>query len=354
MTERLTASDNVPKTRADLSELRKEADGVKQCFTQFSFQALIFSSAALGVIIQVGHNDTSRGVNFAALLVVVLILAVARIGTYKYATANRIYGFQLFIERLSHMSPDVRTRLTEARLDIGWEEAMRAWRIVQASVFEVLYETKRVGWRKILDKARIFRTINTPTPRHDLAVNDGSAWWSVESLTADTFLSDEKGGNVHVSYHGGSYLSTILNVLYVFVAAAFFPPIIALFTFLSAAFRANQLKGYIEFVAFFVLTAGFAVYSVHNCLFINRRRKLLETGLLSIHSCSIMWEAVAVAHQRAVRGHIGKHMTGYSMRVADQARLLLKGDWLENIHDWFDPINADYGCEPKRRAQAAK
>lgn len=53
----------------------------------------MFSTAVLGIIAR--YQVEVPLISLAAALVSVLLLAVARIGTYKYFTANRNYGYEL-------------------------------------------------------------------------------------------------------------------------------------------------------------------------------------------------------------------------------------------------------------------
>ncbi len=301
-----------------LSDLRKEADALKQCFTNFSFQALVFSAAVLGILVQ--YADRRPELKLSATLVAILIFAVARIGIHKYATANRIYGFQLFAERLSGMTEAKRASLTDATLDVGWEEAMRAWRIVQPTVFNALYTTGRLAW-------------NCPTARNIAAKSNG-AWWDVNSLIKKALpnihdaLRAERKKSVGVSYYAGSYLSTMLFVLYTFIYTSLGFVLfgsIELVNSRASAWRWASLPVAITLIA----------YSIHNIIFIDRRRRLLESGLLSIHSCSIMWEAVVVAHNRALKELGGSHLNGYTVNLVKQIDTLMSPDELENIHGWF-------------------
>ena len=168
--------------RYDLADLRKEADAQKQCFTQFSFQILIVSSAFLGLILRFGANAPE--IKLSSALVALVIVATARIGAHKYATANRISGFQLFIERLTNVSEAERPKLTDATIDVGWEEAMRAWRIVQASTFHALYEGDAHFGRVWLQWR------NSPKDRNDKAEEKHVAWWNVRSLIASNVKAE--------------------------------------------------------------------------------------------------------------------------------------------------------------------
>jgi hypothetical protein len=302
-----------------LSDLRKEADALKQCFTNFSFQALVFSAAVLGILVQ--YADGRPKLKLSALLVVLLIFAVARIGIHKYATANRIYGFQLFAERLSGMTEANREGLTDATLDVGWEEAMRAWRIIQPTVFNALYTTGKMAW-------------NRPTRRNKIAAKSNGAWWDVNSLIKKALPDIHDASRVEpkewvgVAYYAGSYLSTMLFVLYTFICTSLGFVVFGLIELVNSQASAWRW-------ASLPVAGTLIAYSAHNVIFIDRRRRLLESGLLSIHSCSIMWEAVVVAHNRALKELGGSHLNGYTGNLVKQISSLMDADQLENIHCWF-------------------
>jgi hypothetical protein len=119
-----------------ISHLRAEAHDVKDCFTKFSFQALAISTAAIGLILRFQHD--SSWVSLSALSVIILVMVVAKIGNHKYNTANRNLGFLLYLERMESLKYE-RPGIVVYNDSVPWEKAMRAWRIVQATVFAKTY-----------------------------------------------------------------------------------------------------------------------------------------------------------------------------------------------------------------------
>ena len=167
-----------------IKNLREEANNVKDCFTKFSFQGLAFSGLVLGYIAKEQvHNPF---ISLAGLLVVIVALTVARIGTYKYATANRHYGFELHLERTKGFPEEKLEGWREKYWYVGWEEAMRAWRIVQATIYNKIYITKG---------------INKDIPR---ITEDKYKWYNI-SINIK---------NDDINYHSGSYLKEMLRVLH--------------------------------------------------------------------------------------------------------------------------------------------
>ena len=73
----------------------------------------------------------------------------------------------------------------------------------------------------------------------------------------------------------------------------------------------------------------------------------METGLLSIHSCCIVWEATVLAHLCALRKLAiaekkegrPRSMHGYTNQIALEAREISKHatkihEWIENARNW--------------------
>jgi hypothetical protein len=131
------------KTRVDCEVLRAEAGHVKQCFTSFSFQALAVSVTVLAATFSI--MDRFSWAVYAPLPAVGLLMAVCRIGIFKYATANRNCGYELHLARVKHI--EASTALTQLSRwqpymrKIEWEEALRAWRVVQPTLFRSIYVT---------------------------------------------------------------------------------------------------------------------------------------------------------------------------------------------------------------------
>ncbi len=323
-----------------IRRLRDEATDVKDCFTRFSFQALVFSSVVLGAIAKLQPEEPVMGL--AALPVIVLLLAVSRIGTYKYATANRHFAYELHLHRTLR-SQDAERGWQSRMRTIGWEEAMRAWRVVQATAFDHLFWTKPLipNWLKRIH--RIERKRKAETEKKYF-------WFEPDQLI-----------NQQASYHAGSYLKTMHTVLHSLVLASLIPPIVTMVQvypdFATKPWQvALVLTGFVAIVIFVVLRMWK----------IATRRKMLEGGFLSIHSCAVMWEAVVLAHYRALEKDaeaqsVSRHPhQDYTRHLSEQAISLRKN--IYNIHDWVRAATSDYperGFEiepqkrkPKRKADA--
>jgi hypothetical protein len=119
--------------------LRDEAIKVKDCFSQYSFQSIAFSGAFFILIATFQRDYPFVGISSLGLLL--MVLTVIRIGTHKYATANRQFGFQLYLESLTRLEGQTYNKRKNIIRNIGWEEAMRSWRIIQATTFRNLYHS---------------------------------------------------------------------------------------------------------------------------------------------------------------------------------------------------------------------
>jgi hypothetical protein len=71
-------------------QLREEASEAKTCFTQHTFQSLVFSSAVLSFIFNSIRDNPI--VSLAVLPVTILLIIMAWTGIYKYTSASRSYG----------------------------------------------------------------------------------------------------------------------------------------------------------------------------------------------------------------------------------------------------------------------
>lgn len=123
-----------------IERIRKEANDVKNCFTTFSFQAVAFSGLIFGAIANFQPREPFVGL--AAIFIMVVALTVSIIGNYKYATANRHFGFELYLDNKNFVARHVAGQPIIQPQEIGWEQALRAWRVVQATVFDTIYYTQ--------------------------------------------------------------------------------------------------------------------------------------------------------------------------------------------------------------------
>ncbi len=255
--------------------LRTEAEDVKQCFTNFSFKALAFTAAILGVIVH--YQKDNPYVALTTIPVAFLLVAVSRIGTHKFATANRNFGYELHLFRTRHISDSSSNGWQAFMREIGWEEAMRAWRIVHATIFCHTYVFN-------------FFLPNILRKEH----------WGVKERWFEPPSLREQGSY----YWAGSYLRIMLGLLHTLAVISIIPMYVA-----SHQFRMEgeaDLERLFAFLSLCLLL--FVVSRVTKDIV---RRRILESGMLSIHSCAISWQAVVVAHYRALQRIVDDKQRGF-------------------------------------------
>lgn len=145
-----------------IKRLREEAGHAKNCFTQYTFQSLVFSSAAIGLILS---HTKDKPINALSVLpITVLLVIMSWIGIYKYATANRAYGLQQFIEK-QYIFSESRIDSEEENeafsafklivLNDHWEHIFRVIKIVEPTIFNKIYNCSSMY--KYEKDNRIFR-----------------------------------------------------------------------------------------------------------------------------------------------------------------------------------------------------
>ncbi|MBX9629679.1 MAG: hypothetical protein K2X67_04080 [Burkholderiales bacterium] len=292
-----------------LDYLRKEAEELKDCFTQFSFQAIAVSSVGLGLLARFQPNFPLLGLG--GICVVLIALSVGRIGTYKYAGANRINGYELYLDRIRRLEDTPGWK--ETYREVGWEEAVRAWRTVQPTVFRLYYE-----W------GANTRNVVKPSFR-----NLEYMWFEPEKLHA-------KG----TTYYAGSYLRTMLSILFMIVA-------LGIASIAAMCFQLLVDKDWmhaIPAVGTGCLVLWLSVVKVRQ---LSQRRRLLEGGILCIHSCAIMWHLVITAHGRAlaslskIQGGSISSFEGYTRELSTQSlRLCEHLRAAKSPHEWIHELTA--------------
>jgi len=121
-----------------VEHLRLEASELKDCFTKYSFQAIAIAGTLIAVIARFQHDHRILGI--AYVVPIVLLLSVCSIGTHKYASVNRLLGYELHLQRTAVLRPPSTAKYWKASWrHIGWEEAMRAWRIIAPTLIDCLY-----------------------------------------------------------------------------------------------------------------------------------------------------------------------------------------------------------------------
>ena len=80
---------------------------------------------------------------------------------------------------------------------------------------------------------------------------------------------------------------------------------------------------------------------------VNRRRQILENEVLSIHSCSIIWQAIVLAHYKTIlKTHEPyKH---YTLSILKEIKGLGSKDKIFTIHNWLEEKSKEISQEMKR------
>ncbi len=290
-----------------IGQLRNEAAEVKDCFTKFSFQAISLSSIGLALLIRYQPAEPLLGLS--SLFVIFIALSVARIGTHKYGTANRHYGYELHLYRVCRLKFSEEHGWKSSYRNLGWEEALRAWRIVQATVFQHLY-THAAG---------------EPNKLKEFAKEIEHPWFDVSMLM-----------HSKVAYYAGSYLKTVFSMFYIIIGCGLISLLAMVVQFFIVYGTWAGISGSFLFILIVFETSK-------QGRVLSARRKLLESGILSIHSCAIMWQLVALAHYRALESLPGYYdgkvdkFRGYTHQLSLQTLSLI--DYIQpksDIQDWID------------------
>lgn len=320
------------KLETTLLKLREEATEVKQCYTEFSFKAFILATIFFGFVAKFfPKHDTENFIShiLAWLLcgiVIAVLLRVSRIGFHKFSTANRNYGFELHINRTYDYQIINQNKLLESKIrKIGWEEAMCAWRIVQPIIFDKIYNTKpnrNTTFRPYPIKENKFKSKSGIEKYH---------WWDTR------YLMNFESGESKIPFHAAAYLrntQNLNNILCLSVAIVWIISYcyitIDIHEFLTSK---GNLINYTVSIFLCIIGTFYFLYLLINTI---RRqvsqRKLLESGLLSIQSCAVVWRLVVMAHLKAVeKGSTNNPYRGYTRRLKDYA-IIIKDNIFE-IHE---------------------
>jgi hypothetical protein len=317
-----------------VKRLRAEASEVKDCATKYCFYALALSTVLLGAILPLLDKFPLAG--FAAVPLVIFLLATVRISLHKYETANRHYGYELHIHRRARLMNSDGNGWDLHMRQIGWEEAFYAWRVVQPFVYKEIYREPKwydYPWDNYVKKKNPYSQKN-------------KQFW---------FLPKRLGSQNQFAYSAGDYLYILHTLLHVFAICAW---LILVYMVFELAFGCpgptdcwnNSLKYTFAFMGFLVTLATSTIIVIR-ALRMHAKRRILQNELLSINSCAIVWLAVVVAHYRAL-GKLGakapdyklERYEGYTHSLVDQAKQL--GDNVENIYTWIHEGPDAVGDQP--------
>jgi hypothetical protein len=304
-------------------QLREEAQELKECYTKFSFQAFAIIIAVFGLVTKFQDDDPL--IAFTLVPGILIILVVGRIGIYKYGTANRNFGYELHLYRSLHLKDSLSEGWQSYMREIGWEEAMKAWRVVQATVFDHLYYTDIFGSKMLRKKYRSKKYYR---------------WFDPDAL-----IDKKKGAR----YKAGNYLKMMNRFLLIIAIISTIPMFIATY---QIYLKAPGIWIVAFLVSLFMLGLG-----IKEIIYFRRRRNILESGLLSIHSCAIVWQAVVVCHYRAIQkiSGIPDHISfrNYTQHLSEEAISLTED--ISKIHQWViskPPLHTSVPANPLAKSEA--
>jgi hypothetical protein len=298
----LSEHDGFERSRTEghlIEELRREAYEVRDCFTRHSFQALAAAGALILLILKFqtdrhdNNADSTWELGVGALIPAIILFAIAQMGLHKYGTSNRLLGYELYLNRVRNYSAV--ENFHPLMLNIGWEEAMRAWRVIHYSIYREIY--RNTYWtRAVYSFWRVKPTAKLPE------------WCDPRTLA--------KKGGAH--YYSGSYLRNLMTSIVILIAIALLD--FAGSTWYWCAKQSPQIAWTVS-----VICAVFLILCIGRISHIWSRMHILEDELLSIHSASIVWEIVVLAHFLALHkvGLLAADRTtagnlrGYTQSVAE-------------------------------------
>ena len=369
--------DLTPEERELVKRLRAEAGEVKDCATKYGFQALVLSTVVMGAIVPLLNKFPPAG--FAAVPLVVFLLAIVRITLHKFETANRLYGYELHIYQRARLEDSTDGWNSHMRR-IGWEEAFYAWRVVQPSIYREVYNANRrclpvTMKRKYAkeNKPYWFRPTllhgkNEGTENKDdkIAATDSE---HARNETANDKVARKRAEPKLPAYFAGDYLHILHFVLHVFALGAWLILVymcwqLALEQINPATCKPPDLAACepqdavllwgisleVPFLSVGILaTIATLAIIVVRVFRMQARRRILQDELLSISCCATVWLAVVVAHFRALIG-IGaeppdyrvRSIKNYTLKLVEQAEQV--GKHVDPIYDWVDEgVNAKTG-----------
>jgi hypothetical protein len=295
-----------------IDALRKEASDAKACVTQYSFQCLAISGAALGFILN--SSKDNQLASLASIPIILLLMIMARIAIYKYEIANRAYGYELYIKSTATLADNdeilFKEEVTPWRFTVyneHWEQTFHVWRHISPMLFKKFYQVNYYESPFSLLNPNGYKPKFKNKP------------WILVPKRIDTSAGNRKENSEETMYFPGSYLNNILMMLILMQSLLITPLIIAIFKKLSMIKRISQctLETFTNISPEKLATFFFEIirdkYFFQAVIFlslmllvigiiwirsqrIGRRRQILEGEFFSIRTCSITWDLVNKIH----------------------------------------------------------
>ncbi len=334
-----------------IKRLRTEAYELRDCFTKYSFQVLSVSVVAIGTIAKFQFDQPLIGI--AGLLVVALCFAVIKMGIHKFKGSSRNLGYELYLSRLDRINVDQNGVPIEKMREIKWEEAMKAWRYVEPSIWRHLHGPSRPKRAFFLpDLLRLKPKYAEVEERYSSSNRGQRSWWHAVEPVNDPIEDEAPAPDAALrpwwhagklvddpaQYIAGSYLRTMMSMLYIpsiiGMALATFGAFQILFEIdlsTSRNLSSEELsipKGFGVFMILAVAAVGFVAWQWSKRFSLDRRS--IESGFSSIHTCSILWHFTVVAHYKALERIGGdkefqvKSFANYTPKLGEEIAEIIK------------------------------
>jgi hypothetical protein len=132
--------------------LRAEAIEAKKCITQYSFQCLALSGAAIGIIITATNQEKSPYPSLSTASIIIILMIMSKITVYKYQVANRAYGYEMYIKEMMYVSdnqiPNINARDLESWAFLAeneqWEKSLLIYKNISNILLKSLYKPTRI------------------------------------------------------------------------------------------------------------------------------------------------------------------------------------------------------------------
>jgi hypothetical protein len=246
------------RSKEFIKSLREEASSAKSCVTQYTFQSLVVSGAALSFIVSnyknnvsslkdigtiensgdlkyiIGSiNDISSVSTIAAIPMILILVVMMRIAMYKYEIANRAYGYELYLKTISSLSLE-RDKKKQKFLDKDikywkfvvehedWEKTYFVWKILYPSLFRQFYHIN--FYNKIINfldinaytvKEEKLKLLDTKPIGFDISepIDKKTSTWFLSGRDFNPELQNFTRKENDADFYAGGYLTKMLDVI---------------------------------------------------------------------------------------------------------------------------------------------
>lgn len=296
--ERITNEEEIVNWIRDLA--KEEV----ACFNRYLFLYIPFIFGFFGLMVSNSIPDVNFsfsikiGIGFTTIIASYQLL---EIGIIKFTNTKKLFGFELFLEKLKYQKRDKRKNWGAFMSNISYTELNQTWQIVMPTIFKYLHKNSIFG------KGSLKRKYSRIEPR----------WFNPQTKITD-----------RVTFNSGNYLKH--HFLLIMLAGIAIP--VVLFIIYINLKNGNLLietrKEYLTISCLLILFATTILWSIR----INSIRRNLDYGLLSVNSSSIMWKVVAIIHYLSIMNS-KKHET-IDLAVIEDETIMFKEN-IFKIESWM-------------------